>query len=53
MIKISFQPDLRPLLPTFFGSKDYHDSRDTLTQMDRIIPLSQPWKSHSAQSGTR
>ncbi len=37
MENISFQTDLRPLLPTVFGPKDYHDFRDRLEQMDRLL----------------
>lgn len=37
MDKITFQTDLRPLLPTVFGPKDYHEFRDRLEQMDRIL----------------
>ncbi len=37
MENISFQTDLRPLLPTVLGPKDYHDFRDRLEQMDRLL----------------
>lgn len=40
MNTISFQTDFRPFLPTVFGSKDYHEFRDRLEQMDRILLFS-------------
>ena len=34
---INFQPELRPALPVVFSSKDYHEFRAALEQMDRIL----------------
>lgn len=37
---ITFQPEFRPALPCVFGSKDYHEFRATLIEMDRILTAS-------------
>ncbi len=41
MITIAFQPELRPALPPVFASKDYREFRAILTEMDRILVVSQ------------
>ncbi len=41
MITIAFQPELRPALIPVFASKDYRDFRAILTEMDRILVVSQ------------
>lgn len=37
---ITFQPELRPALPSVFASKDYRVFRATLIEMDRILSVS-------------
>lgn len=37
---LPFQPELRPLLPTVYGAKDYREFRSTLVEMDRILTAS-------------
>ncbi len=37
MNMIPFQPEFRPALPVVFGSKDYHEFRSILEEMDRIL----------------
>jgi len=37
---IHFQPEFRPALPCVFASKDYHEFRATLVEMDRILSRS-------------
>jgi hypothetical protein len=34
---ITYQEELRPVLPTVFGAKDYREFRETLEEMDRIL----------------
>jgi IS5 family transposase len=34
---INFQPEFRPALPCVFGTKDYHEFRATLIEIDRIL----------------
>ena len=41
MITIAFQPELRPVLPPVFASKDYREFRAILIEMDRILVVSQ------------
>jgi hypothetical protein len=41
MITIAFQPEFRPDLIPVLGSKDYREFRATLTEMDRILVVSQ------------
>ena len=36
---ITFQPELRPALPCVIGSKEYHEFRDVLVEMDRILAI--------------
>jgi len=36
---IAFQTEFRPALPVVFGAKDYHEFRDTLQEMDRILTI--------------
>jgi len=37
MNSITYQNELRPVLPTVFGAKDYRDFRQTLEEMDHIL----------------
>lgn len=37
---IAFQPEFRPALPCVFASKDYHEFRAILIEMDRILSAS-------------
>ena len=37
---IAIQSELRPVLPTVYGPKDYHEFRETLIEMDRILEIS-------------
>ena len=37
MENIAFQPELRPVIPTVYGPKDYNDMRETFEQIDRIL----------------
>jgi len=34
---ITYQDELRPVLPTVFGAKDYRELRKTLEEMDHIL----------------
>jgi hypothetical protein len=34
---VTFQPEFRPALPCVFASKDYHEFRAVLVEMDRIL----------------
>jgi hypothetical protein len=36
---IAYQDELRPLLPTVFGAKDYREFRETLEEMDHILSV--------------
>jgi len=37
MNSITYQHELRPVLPTVFGAKDYREFRETLKEMDHIL----------------
>ena len=39
MTIITYQEELRPVLPTVFGAKDYREFRETLEEMDRILSV--------------
>lgn len=39
MTIIAYQAELRPVLPTVFGAKDYREFRETLEEMDRILTV--------------
>jgi hypothetical protein len=39
MTIITYQDELRPVLPTVFGAKDYREFRETLEEMDRILTI--------------
>lgn len=36
---ITYQEELRPVLLTVFGAKDYREFRETLVEMDRILTV--------------
>jgi DnaJ-domain-containing protein 1 len=38
-MRIAFQPELRPALPTVYGCKDYREFRGTLDEMERILTV--------------
>ncbi len=40
MAIVHYQPEFRPALPCVFASKDYHEFRDTLVEMDRMLAVS-------------
>ncbi len=37
MIRIAYQPEFRPALPCVIGPKDYHEFREMIRQMDRLL----------------